>query len=51
MWALGIDGENGVHTYLRNFRADFDLTLALSGHRRIDETGHSAVRAVEKPVF
>ena len=51
MWALGIDGENGVHTYLRNFLADFDLTLALSGHRRIDEVERSAVRAVEKPAF
>lgn len=41
MWALGVDGENGVHTYLRNFLADSDLTLALSGYRglrRLDST-------------
>ncbi len=51
MWALGIDGKNGVHTYLRNFLADFDLTLALSGHRKLDEVGRDAVRAVEKLTF
>ncbi|MDW8107513.1 MAG: lactate 2-monooxygenase [Armatimonadota bacterium] len=39
MWALAIEGEQGVHTYLRNFLADFDLTLALSGHRTLSELG------------
>ncbi|BCW96250.1 MAG: lactate 2-monooxygenase [Fimbriimonadales bacterium] len=43
MWALGVDGENGVHTYLRNFLADFDLTLALSGYRGLEEIGFDAL--------
>ena len=47
MWALGVDGENGVHTYLRNFLAEFDLTLALSGYTRISELGRDALRGVE----
>lgn len=47
MWALGIDGENGVHTYLRNFLADFDLTLALSGYKRIDELSRESLHAIE----
>jgi lactate 2-monooxygenase len=48
MWALGIDGENGVHTYLRNFLADFDLTLALSGHSNLREIGRHTVRLAEQ---
>ena len=47
MWALGIDGENGVHTYLRNFLADFDLTLALSGYKNLSEIGRHTVRLAE----
>ena len=47
MWALGVDGENGVHTYLRNFLADFDLTLALSGYKNLSEIGRHTVRPAE----
>jgi isopentenyl diphosphate isomerase/L-lactate dehydrogenase-like FMN-dependent dehydrogenase len=47
MWALGVDGENGVHTYLRNFLAEFDLTLALSGYTRISDLGREALHGVE----
>jgi lactate 2-monooxygenase len=47
MWALGVDGENGVHTYLRNFLAEFDLTLALSGYTRVSELGREALYVVE----
>ncbi len=47
MWALGVDGENGVHTYLRNFLADFDLTLALSGYKNLSEIGRHTVRLAE----
>ncbi|OYT72216.1 MAG: alpha-hydroxy-acid oxidizing enzyme [Armatimonadetes bacterium JP3_11] len=43
MWALGIGGEEGVHTYLRNFLADFDLTLALSGYKRLSEVNRESV--------
>ncbi|MCX7924744.1 MAG: lactate 2-monooxygenase [Fimbriimonadales bacterium] len=49
MWALGIDGENGVHTYLRNFLADFDLTLALTGHKSLSEVSRDALRFVGYP--
>jgi isopentenyl diphosphate isomerase/L-lactate dehydrogenase-like FMN-dependent dehydrogenase len=49
MWALGIEGENGVHTYLRNFLADFDLTLALSGHKSLSEVSRDSVRYVGYP--
>ncbi|MCX7992299.1 MAG: lactate 2-monooxygenase [Fimbriimonadales bacterium] len=47
MWALGIDGEQGVHTYLRNFLADFDLTLALSGHRNLSEVDRHSIHSAK----
>ncbi|MEN3001085.1 MAG: alpha-hydroxy-acid oxidizing protein [Armatimonadota bacterium] len=31
MWALAIGGADGVQTYLRNFLAEFDLSLGLLG--------------------
>ncbi|MCS6918574.1 MAG: lactate 2-monooxygenase [Fimbriimonadales bacterium] len=43
MWALAIEGEQGVHTYLRNFLADFDLTLALTGHRTLSDISAESV--------
>lgn len=49
MWALGIGGEEGVRTYLRNFLADFDLTLALSGHKHLREVSRDSVRYVGYP--
>jgi isopentenyl diphosphate isomerase/L-lactate dehydrogenase-like FMN-dependent dehydrogenase len=33
IWGLAVAGEAGVREVLLNFMADFDLTLALSGHR------------------
>lgn len=39
MWALAIEGEAGVQTYLRNFLAELDLTLALAGHRTLHTVG------------
>lgn len=33
IWGLAVAGEAGVREVLLNFIADFDLTLALSGHR------------------
>ncbi|MCS7300410.1 MAG: lactate 2-monooxygenase [Fimbriimonadales bacterium] len=47
MWALAIEGEAGVHTYLRNFLADFDLTLALTGHKNLSEVGEHSVEAID----
>ena len=46
MWGLAVGGENGVRTVLRSFLAELDLTLALSGHRSLDEvTPEVLVRA------
>lgn len=41
MWALAIGGEEGVRTYLRNFIAEFDLTLSLCGVRSVAELDDS----------
>jgi len=49
MWALAIDGEQGVHTYLRNFLADFDLTLALTGHRTLSDIRPELLWRTEEP--
>ena len=35
-WGLSLGGEDGVHQVIRAFLAELDLTLALSGHRRLD---------------
>ncbi len=43
LWGLATDGEAGVARTLRSFLADFDLAMALSGHRTIDEVGLAAV--------
>ncbi len=42
-YALAIAGEAGVREVLQNFKADFDLTLGLSGYRSIDEIGPDAL--------
>ncbi|WP_367306927.1 alpha-hydroxy-acid oxidizing protein [Alicyclobacillus acidocaldarius] len=34
-YGLAVDGERGVETVLRYLLADFDLTMALSGHRSL----------------
>jgi isopentenyl diphosphate isomerase/L-lactate dehydrogenase-like FMN-dependent dehydrogenase len=39
MWGLALGGEEGVRRVLRAFLADFDLALALSGHRSPDGLG------------
>ncbi|EMA47649.1 FMN-dependent alpha-hydroxy acid dehydrogenase [Halococcus morrhuae DSM 1307] len=36
-YGLALDGEAGVGTVLENFRADLDLTLALTGHTSFDD--------------
>ena len=38
-YGLAIAGETGVREVLRNFRADFDLTMGLAGCRSIAEIG------------
>ncbi len=45
VWGLGLGGEDGVRHVLRSILADFDLTLALSGHRSLaDLTPDSLAR-------
>ena len=39
IWGLAAAGEMGVREVLLNFIADFDLTLALSGHRCCGDLG------------
>jgi lactate 2-monooxygenase len=39
LWGLAVAGENGVRDVLRNFTADFDLTMGLAGCRSVAEIG------------
>ncbi|MFC7213577.1 alpha-hydroxy-acid oxidizing protein [Saliphagus sp. GCM10025334] len=43
VYGLAIDGEDGVREVCRNFLADFDLTLGLSGRASVTELDRSAV--------
>ena len=43
-YALAIAGEDGVRECLQNFKADFDLTMGLSGCRSIAEVDRSVLR-------
>ena len=43
-YGLAIAGEAGVREVIRNFLADLDLTLALTGHGSIAEIGKESVR-------
>ncbi len=43
MWALALDGEEGVRTYLRNFLAEFDLVLGLTGCASVQEVSRQLV--------
>jgi isopentenyl diphosphate isomerase/L-lactate dehydrogenase-like FMN-dependent dehydrogenase len=42
-YGLGMAGEAGVRHVLRTLRADFELTMRLSGHARLDELGPDAL--------
>jgi lactate 2-monooxygenase len=44
-YALAIAGEAGVAECLKNFKADFDLTMGLAGCRSIAEIDRTAVRS------
>jgi lactate 2-monooxygenase len=39
LWGLAVGGEAGVRDVLRNFIADFDLTMGLAGCRSVAEIG------------
>jgi lactate 2-monooxygenase len=43
VWGLAVAGEDGVRETIRNLRADFDLTLGLSGCASVRELGPETV--------
>jgi isopentenyl-diphosphate delta-isomerase len=43
-YGLAAGGADGVRTVLRNFLAEFDLTMGLSGRRAVDDIDRDAVR-------
>jgi lactate 2-monooxygenase len=43
LWGLAVGGEAGVREVLRNFIAEFDLTMGLAGCRSISEIGPAAL--------
>jgi lactate 2-monooxygenase len=43
VWGLAIAGEAGVREVIRNFAAEFDLTLGLAGCRSVAEIGPEAL--------
>ena len=42
-FGLGLGGQAGVEHVLRSLMAEFDLTMALSGYRKIDQLGPEAL--------
>ncbi len=46
MYGLALAGEDGVKQVLRNLLADFDLTLALSGKRSVDELNRDLLKKI-----
>jgi len=45
-YGLGLAGADGVRHVLRTLRADFELTMRLSGHARLDGLGRDALIGV-----
>jgi lactate 2-monooxygenase len=43
VYGLALAGEEGVREVIRNFAADFDLTLGLSGYTSVEELGPEAL--------
>ena len=46
VYGLGIAGQEGVEEVIRNFVADFDLTLGLAGCRSVDEISSDALTQI-----
>jgi lactate 2-monooxygenase len=46
-WGLAVAGEQGVRDVVQNLLADFDLTLALSGHTSCGALDSTALRSSE----
>ena len=47
VYGLGIAGQEGVEEVIRNFIADFDLTMGLAGCRSVGEIGREALTLVD----
>ena len=47
VYGLGIAGQEGVEEVIRNFIADFDLTMGLAGCRSLEEIGREALVLVD----
>ncbi len=47
VYGLGIAGQEGVEEVLRNFAADFDLTMGLAGCRSVGEIGRESLTRVD----
>ncbi len=47
VYGLGIAGQTGVEEVIRNFIADFDLTMGLAGCRSVGEIGREALTLVD----
>jgi lactate 2-monooxygenase len=43
VWGLAVAGSDGVRDVIRNFTADFDLTMGLAGCRSVAEIGPEAL--------
>lgn len=46
-FGLAVAGEAGVSEVLRNFIAELDITLGLTGHTSVSQLGSAAVRAAD----
>jgi lactate 2-monooxygenase len=44
VYGLALAGEQGVHSVLRNFMADFELTMALAGCKNVGEINLNALK-------
>ncbi|MEL7436630.1 MAG: alpha-hydroxy-acid oxidizing protein, partial [Chloroflexota bacterium] len=47
VYGLAAGGYNGVREVLRNFKADFELTMRLSGCRSVDEITRDHIKRIE----
>ncbi len=43
VYALALAGQTGVRELIRNYEAEFELTMALAGCRRVEEIGRESV--------
>jgi lactate 2-monooxygenase len=46
VYGLAVDGEQGVQAVIQNFKADFEITMALAGCRTISEVRQAMLKQV-----